>query len=99
MSKHTPGPWRVKQLNAGRQDEPRYISANSRHLSIARVNADERLDVEANARLIASAPDLLEALRRIAYEPFGPSDATHEQVLEAITGLARAAIANLEGGS
>lgn len=44
-------------------------------------------------RLETINAELLEALKRIAFEPFGPSDATHEQVLEAITELARAAIA------
>jgi hypothetical protein len=63
MSKHTPGPWTIR--------EPGYIEAKTRkghsvylvgyayNLEIAR--ACERGEVEANARLIAAAPELLAA--------------------------------------
>lgn len=63
MSKHTPGPWCVRDLPT----QQRYIGpsedggAPSVALVLARVNVpDERL--AADARLIAAAPDLLEAL-------------------------------------
>ena len=36
---------------------------------------------------------LTEAMRMIAYEPFGAADATHAQVLDSITNLARAELA------
>jgi hypothetical protein len=52
---------------------------------------------EERARLIAAAPDLLEALRTIAYEPIGPSDASASFVLRGIEDIARAAIAKAEG--
>lgn len=58
----------------------------------------EEMPCEANARLIAAAPDLLQALERIAFEPFGPADATHEQVLAAVTEFARTAIKKARGG-
>jgi hypothetical protein len=32
------------------------------------------------------------ALNRIAYEPIGPSDATHQQVLDDVTDIARRAV-------
>lgn len=41
--------------------------------------------------------ELLEALRKIAYEPFGASDASADEVLDAVTACARAAIAKAEG--
>ena len=67
MSGHTPGPWVVKFHN-GHFDEPRYVGSVVRN--VARVipstleshASRARLD-RANARLIAAAPEMLEALR------------------------------------
>jgi hypothetical protein len=63
MNKHTPGPW-------GRNIRPvsKYpIVYAGRNTHIARVITDglEEAEAEANADLIAAAPDLLEALRGI----------------------------------
>ena len=56
---HTPGPWNVERPYG----EPgTYITCPSTAL-VAKVWGDE--DTEANARLIASAPDLLAALRSV----------------------------------
>lgn len=87
MSKHTKGPWIV---------EPGVHGARI-HTADGEDMVAEGICNASDARLVAAAPELLEALRRIAYEPFGPSDATHEQVLDAITELARAAIAKATG--
>lgn len=71
-AKHTPGPWHV--------DEPpyefnRYISGNAHKdgddwvsTSVAKVlgNATSRNVTEANARLIAAAPELLDAVKELA---------------------------------
>jgi len=54
-AKHTPGPWRV----SGKQS----IRCESGNGYIAKTNWDNG---EANARLIAAAPDLLAALEQIA---------------------------------
>lgn len=63
MDKHTPGPWRLH----GRYDNfgPTYslVAANT---LIAKVYSEAFGDIEqetANARLIAAAPELLDALR------------------------------------
>ena len=75
MSKHTPGPWKV--IRDGNDLSVR--SANSRdtgkitHLDIAenigglRPGPDftDRSEAKANARLIAAAPDLLDALTKV----------------------------------
>jgi hypothetical protein len=55
MNKHTKGPWRVGQSYGPTV----YIEP-----SVASVNAhkNSRSEIEANARLIAAAPELLEAL-------------------------------------
>lgn len=58
MSKHTPGPWTQGKTN------PCNVSANSalvcRTFPRGQYNTDS---AEANARLIAAAPDLLDALK------------------------------------
>jgi hypothetical protein len=61
-TQHTPGPWKV--------DEPHQVLAESVGEYVAITQAEEwnalpRDQVEANARLIAAAPDLLEALQEV----------------------------------
>jgi len=66
MSKHTPGPWEIK-----RHYDPGYkfISA-PKHSGLAQVvwcmeDEDRSPECEANAHLIAAAPDLLFALEKV----------------------------------
>ena len=67
MSKHTPGPWSVREYSADIQ----IIAGNFREPALVRriVGASNdcqtalRIEQAANARLIAAAPELLEALR------------------------------------
>lgn len=107
-SKHTPGPWKVwdhapysvwlgdkSQVAACRwttddgKPEPECVQSDA--------------EAQANARLIASAPDLLAALKRLIDNP-GPRKADDEFVahkklgahIEAVS-AARAAIAKAEG--
>lgn len=109
---HTPGPWRV----VGAKEEPhgpRYYRIES---SLIRADAQNLVaDVNiynygtegiANARLIAAAPDLLEALRLLldacARGPFGKQDwvdyeSDPERRWGYFTNQARAAIAKAEG--
>lgn len=64
MSEHTPGPWRIggtKDLKHGRGRE---IAADAARIGIVYGVIDP--DVIANARLIAAAPELLEACRDAA---------------------------------
>ena len=71
MTKHTSGPWEMGPIIAG---EDIFILADNRKAAIARAsnletyaNTFEKLrplaaECEANARLIAAAPDMLDAL-------------------------------------
>jgi hypothetical protein len=64
MSKHTPGPWEVGYL-----DKHGQRTVLSQHIEICTcwhhsVGAIEK-EMEANARLIAAAPDLLDFARNI----------------------------------
>jgi hypothetical protein len=95
MSKHTPGPWFV--VNIGADDEPmmsvkaaRIAGQEPRHEVAICATGDSPQEMEdANARLIAAAPELLEALEMLMDE------ATTDQNLAAIKALA--AIAKARG--
>ena len=92
---HTPGPWDVEPKGS------RHFVDGADGLAVAYLGwagVRERSEIEANARLIAAAPELLEALERIstAYDETlrHPIAAP---LLQAIYG-ARAAIAKAKGG-
>lgn len=62
MSKHTPGPWsEVPPQNEGANSLR--IFSGSKLVGLASNSDMSDDELEANARLIAAAPDLLEALR------------------------------------
>jgi len=63
MSKHTPGPWRAEMNGFCRMA---VIDKKYRYLTY-KAGSDRMSDeeLEANANLIAAAPDLLEALKRM----------------------------------
>lgn len=93
MSTHTPGPWFVKVnpiWHAVRSYNSDYVAEHIRGASDAQRAA--------NARLIAAAPDLLEALKRAVkvihelsdYDPKGGNDLDYAD-------FTQAAIAKAEG--
>ena len=94
MSKHTPGPWSLDTENVG--DYLRgHVSVDAPDhgalaLVVWKMEDDDQSPVcEANARLIAAAPDLLEALRFIEANTVEGG---------AFNKVARAAIAKATGG-
>lgn len=79
---HTPGPWRA--------DRQYVIDADA--LTVARVASHgARAQYEANARLIAAAPAMLEALK-LAYRALGQNEEWQEEPREQI----RAVIERIE---
>ncbi len=60
--KHTAGPWNTTQRRQGRSPFPQY-SIESAEIYVAKV--DINMASEANARLIAAAPTMLEALEKL----------------------------------
>ena len=57
MSAHTPGPWTIPARDSG-------VTVNASHGIVAEVYAvDVGTTQQANAKLIAAAPDMAEALR------------------------------------
>lgn len=99
MSKHTPGPWK-----AGRPDmgtlvdgvESKWIYAGGKYVAVAsgRVS-DDWFEIMANARLIAAAPELLDALKLCAAVCAG--ETMHKDGLIKALDTALAAIAKAEG--
>lgn len=99
MSKHTPGPWvaeehleRIITVETA-QDE----IYNRRDIAQVGFDPEERLTSEANARLIAAAPDLLAALERLLrWTNRGNAD-QHDKGCRCLIHEAEAAIAKATG--
>ena len=92
MSRHTPGPWGRIIADGYTVRHPQIYSgtgpvANATWLGDGRVD-----ELNANARLISAAPDLLAALEALLDYENGIQKAKAEQ-------MARAAIAKAGGGS
>jgi hypothetical protein len=109
---HTPGPWTVGGIFPDGIEDKRAVTVDDgskyhRRRTVATVTtpqnyADDHPEIEANARLISTAPELLEALTRI--ETFADDfadqfdlDELASRKIQAIIGLARAAIAKAKG--
>lgn len=101
MSKaqHTPGPWHVVTCV---EDDPttRYIDDapgedGERGYYLAEVEHYDLQELEANARLIAAAPELLEALERIV--SINGSTKGAQSLVDEFKHIARAAIAKAKG--
>lgn len=90
MSKHTPGPWTNDVMVS--LTETHEAGLNIGFLNT--VNPQRRAEAQANARLIAAAPELLEALQAITdlYDTDEGCRSTPEYI------AARAAIAKATGG-
>ena len=91
---HTPGPWDVEPKGS------RHFVDGADGLTVAyldRAGVRERSEIEANARLIASAPELLEALEAVLPD-LEHYVATHGPGPDKRLAIARAAIAKARGG-
>jgi hypothetical protein len=101
-AKHTPGPWIVKENRAYKTSWLIYDPEGNQLAQVANwQDKTFNCDAEINARLIAAAPDLLEALHLLAgcivmggdpYEGLGPSKPGTSPIAKA-----RAAIAKAKG--
>jgi hypothetical protein len=91
---HTPGPWRIEERNGMAANQYGRFNVSASHYSRPGVidGRDCVVEVrdEANARLIAAAPDLLEALKNLVAF-------LDDQDNFKFTEEARAAIAKAEG--
>ena len=91
---HTPGPWAAEAAMSMDTPHIRYITADTRIIASVRHRAEHTQDMAlANARLIAAAPELLEALRRMLPELRGlafVSDTASEMLRIAEAAIAKA---------
>ena len=97
MSGHTPGPWTVTPDS--------FVMAGSRpSIGVARIITHAK-EFVANALLIAAAPELLEALKRMGYQARDgwcfccDKDGEESTQHQGFCKIARAAIAKTEGRS
>lgn len=82
---HTPGPWRVLPDEGKGYFRIRGLGRRYRIANVLNPNLSEQSQSAANARLIAAAPDLLEALKEAVAYPL-----TGDWFGRATTALARA---------
>jgi Asp/Glu/hydantoin racemase len=89
MNKHTPGPWTLSSNRAGHA----IVCASGKTVAAAHLlgTIHPREEVEANALLIAAAPDLLAALKKALNHPLVRIPGDLEIVM-------RAAISKATGG-
>ena len=101
MSKHTPGPWNIAG-DGQTESSCRIIDDENRFVLRLEGMDYGRDEDQANARLIAAAPDLLAALHELAEIGEGGVIERREtgkptwSALEAVATIARAAIAKAE---
>ena len=97
-TKHTPGPWRVQVtghsfvVEAHTHTEVISVDENGNPCRWSEYN-------EANARLIAAAPEMLAALETAYMALIGYLPAHRNDVTDAAISAARAAIAKATGGA
>ena len=77
MTQHTPGPWSIAE------GEPDWAIVTENVL-VASVHGEDTENQEANARLIAAAPELLGALRTAVFHLMGKArrDPDEREVIE-----------------
>jgi len=76
MSKHTPGPWSYRDVTAeGTKVYAKIVSGKTGVGFAGAYKILPRAEADANARLIAAAPDLLAALQKIPARYLGDMDA------------------------
>ncbi|MBB4347996.1 hypothetical protein [Aliirhizobium cellulosilyticum] len=98
-AKHTPGPWIVSDYSKYHVQKPNRGLLCSTGVGNSSGHSD-RYEDYANARLIAAAPDLLEALKEatLALEGFSKGEGVFKPIEQTIV-MSRAAIAKAEGGA
>lgn len=89
---HTPGPWEAP----GRDGDEWVICT---HKSKGKRRTVAHAYSEHDARLIAAAPDMLEALREILSTTVGRGDGSFADFVNEVRDIARAAISKAEGRS
>ena len=100
MSKYTPGPWRVSAAPQIPDASTRWIEVYSvdPEDDVAQVTGGNLKAAQANASLIAAAPDLLAALEQIVELDLFCASMEDKTKTDALFASARTAIAKAKGG-
>lgn len=105
MSRHTPGPWAYTTapegwcFNVHQADDADTNHPHSCDVAFMTVSCDPKAVQEANARLIAAAPELLDALKHCEsmLMSYSIDRVDHEQIEDKALTKIRAAIAKATG--
>ena len=93
----TPGPWHLHQQGSMRACDGRHDTLDGcRTIAEAEIIGVERAEAEANARLIAAAPDLYAALKALLEWVGGDAEYT-DMDLSKRCSMAKLALAKAEG--
>lgn len=102
MSDHTPGPWYIRDLHPGRATFNIGTDPNDPYSGEIAVvfRCGGRFKTEADARLIAAAPELLEVLRKVRDQIDDPhmGSVDHRSDVALVSAI-RIAVAKAEGRS
>jgi len=98
IAKHTPGPWEAAEHGDYGDYDGQCIVVLGDDLRIAVVLGEGTPETRANARLMAAAPELLEALQYMTALALGPAGGVSQQQKSDVLTKARAAIAKATGG-
>ena len=96
--KHTPGTWIAKRMRNGETNGDFDIDSVSGHFIAESIGGMDIEEEEANAHLIAAAPELLDALKQIE-RLSREADSNLVDVRAMLGDIARDAIAKAEGES
>lgn len=89
MSKHTPGPWTVRVCSDTRCVWPQVDGPNDEEIIVSHAMMSCRIE-DANARLIAAAPELLAALQEMLSRFGGATDKETPAEKQARAAIAKA---------
>lgn len=94
MSKHTPGPWRIVRARGASKaaiNGAQIRTEAGLHITSITHVADKPISQKAaDARLIAAAPEMLEALRMVVRHLHAPGGDGYEELLAAERAIAKA---------
>ena len=98
MCKATPGPWNCNHSSASGYD---IVCSENSPTDVCVISRRDKTtgEIDANARLIAAAPELLAALETAYMALIGYLPAHRNDVTDAAIGAARAAITKAKGGA
>lgn len=97
-TQHTPGPWKWHTPATTSARHPAYVTSGNRYIA-ALYHTDNQGETHPNARLIAAAPELLDALKLCEGNISSLLASTHPKVYGEWLAVVSAAIAKATGAA